>query len=325
MEYKEGDFLSVQHYVRYLIAEKLKTNVRKIDEYVYYEVGELDEFFPVNFVLGKDSSTGKLFVMPVRRRCHIPDGFPEEAKARLRRCMGFDYHAYEDFKFTRGIGIRLQGDLVMEVREVFEDEREVLSFLSPSNFPDLFNSYVRERLKDNKEVAEVERLGSLYVELMDYVLRSTLPKEKERAVMRLLRKVEKELTSRFDFEVVNVYERKRSVFHRSEKCIRFIDVQGALENFRRRKVTREDFVDYVKSRTQGLAIKLGHYTTPHLIRLKGVLVNAEVNLAGVIMFGPQAVYLSHPEHGEEAYYVPKPSYVLFRLMGMEPELEAFLW
>ncbi len=325
MEYKEDDFLSVQHYVRYLIAEKLKNNVRKIDEYVYYEVGDFDEYFPVNFVLGKDSSTGKLFVMPVRRRCNVPNSPLEEAKARLRRCMGFDYHAYEEFKFGKGISIRLQGDLVMEVREVFEDERDILSFLSPSNFPELFNSYVRERLKDDKDIAEVERLGSLYVELMDYVLRSSLPREKERDLMRLLRKVEREITSHFDFEVVTIYEKKRSMFSKGERCIRFIDVQGALENFRRRKASREDFVDFVRSRVQGLAIKLGHYTTPHVIRLQGVLVNAETNLAGVIMFSPQPVYLSHPEHGEDTYYVPKPSFVLFRLMGVEPELDAFLW
>jgi hypothetical protein len=322
-DFKETDFLSTQHYVRFLLADRLKERVRKVDEYYYYELGNSDkgESFPVNFVMGKDSSTGKMFVMPVRRHCYVSEYYPDEAKAQIRRCMGFDYHSYENFQYKTGIAIRVQGDLVMDVRKVFNDEEEVSSFITASNIQDLTNSFLRNKLYNDEDLKRVEQLTSIYTEMMDFILRTSTTTERLKYSVKALRKIEKELMKYFTFEVSNIYEKRRTLDPRREKCIRFIDIDNAIEKFRRLKILNnyKEFLDYVYSKEEKLYIKLGHYTTPHGIKLSGILLGAEINLANVLILKPQTITLNHPEHGIEQYYIPKSSLVTFRIMGLEPE------
>lgn len=324
LDFKENEFLSIQHYARFLLANRLKERVRKVDEYYYFELGNSDkgESFPVNFVMGKDSSTGKMFVMPVRRHCYVSEYYSDEARSQIRRCMGFDYHSYENFQYKKGIGIRVQGDLVMEVREVFNSEDDISNFIMSSNIQDLTNSFLRNKLYQDKDMRKVEQLTSIYTEIMDFTLRTSASEDKLKYSIKVLRKIEKELMKYFTFEVPNIYEKRRILDPRREKCIRFIDIDNAIEKFRRLKIlnNRKEFLEYVYSNEQKLYVKLGHYTTPHAIRISGILLGAEINLANVLILKPQTITLLHPEHGIEEYYVPKASLVTFRIMGLDPEV-----
>ncbi|AWR95479.1 hypothetical protein [Acidianus brierleyi] len=329
LDFKENDFLSIQHYVRFILANKLKERVRKVDEYYYFELGDSDkgESFPVNFVMGKDSSTGKMFVMPVRRHCYVSEYYPDEAKFQIRRCMGFDYHSYETFEYKKGIGIRVQGDLVMEVREVFNTEEDISNFIASSNLQDLTNSFLRSKLYQDEDVRKVEQLTSIYTEMMDFILRTSASEDKLKYSIKVLRKIEKQLMKYFTFEVPDIYEKRRILDPRREKCIRFIDIDNAVEKFRRLKIQSnyKNFLEYVYSNEQKLYIKLGHYTTPHAIKISGILLGAEINLANILIVKPQTITLVHPEHGIEEYYVPKASLATFRIMGLEPEVGLFLF
>ncbi|QKR00643.1 hypothetical protein GWK48_09830 [Metallosphaera tengchongensis] len=360
---KEEDFLDFQHYTRYRLAQRLKRKVLEIGEYRLYLLGGQSRRGDA-YVMGRDSSTGKYFVMQVFSSFRYLDKGPEQITERdLRAMMGFDYHAYENFKYRDGIVIRLQGDLVMRVERSFErtrlSESDDLWFL-PS-FTLLMNQFIRDRLYQEPDLVRLERLVTIYSEIMNFLTGSVLPRESLRKVLSIKRELESRISEISEFPTVEVKLRvrtRRRPKDRGEKDssgfplveienvtrdndsewlgnrlgsiifvdayspnvkmanVSFLDVNRGLDMYRRDLVKRyrEEYVEFIKSKEERLNIMLGHYTTPHSVRMKGVYIRGSMSPT-VLVLEPGSVTLTHPEHGTEEYFIPKPSLVSFELMG----------
>ncbi|MFP3218520.1 hypothetical protein [Acidianus sp.] len=311
-------FLSLQHFLRFNVALKLKRKVIKIGNYVYFD---LDYDRPSSFISGIDDTTGKIFTMPVRM-C----GIYYETEEEIRKCMGFDYHYYEKFEYATNVKIRIQGDLVMDVIRAYDKKEELFKYINENkeNFRQLWESFVRAELGKNKEMQNAEVLIGTYQELMDFALNTRVYKEEDRKdvikVVKLLRMLENDILTiakKYGIEVHNLYEKPRSSEPERYKCIRFLDIQEFARKLREKKAEElsENFNNFVLNQENTVKIRIGHYTTPHEISLTGVITDVvEGRRVNALILSPQKITVKHPEHGVNEFYVPKPSYVQFRLM-----------
>ncbi len=311
-------FLSLQHFLRFNVALKLKRKAIKIGNYVYFD---LDYDRPTSFVSGIDDTTGKIFTMPVRM-C----GVYYETEEEIRKCMGFDYHYYEKFEYSTNIKIRIQGDLVMDVIRAYDSKEELLNYVNENkeNFRQLWEGFVRAELGKDKEMQNAELLIGTYQELMDFALNTRVYKEEDRKdvikVVKILRVMENDILSiakKYNIEVHNLYEKPRSSEPERYKCIRFLDIQEFARKLREKKAEElsKNFENFVLSQENAIKIRIGHYTTPHEISFSGVITDVvEGRRVNALIFNPQKISVKHPEHGLNEFYVPKPSYVQFRLM-----------
>lgn len=311
-------FLSLQHFLRFNVAYSLSKKAEVVGNYVYFN---LSYERPASYVAGIDDTTQKIFCMPIRT-CYLYN----DSESELRKCMGFNYHYYETFKYTDGIAIRLQGDLVMEVIRAYDRVDHLLEFLDQrrEEFRDLWESFVRAKMSKDEELRKAESLIGTYQELRDFALNIRIyhPEDKVDVikVVKLARKIEpeiKQLAKKYNIELLNIFEKPRATDERRYKCIRFIDIEDFARKLRQKKISQlGDFKDFVLENERKLTLRIGHYTTPHEIKLSGVLVNViEGRRIEVAILYPQTMEITHPEHGKNTFYVPKPTYAVFRLMG----------
>lgn len=312
-------FLSLQHFLRFNIAYALAKKIDSIGSYVYFNLGYER---PASYVVGIDDTTQRIFCMPVRS-CYLY----KDSESELRRCMGFNYHYYESFNYADGISIRLQGDLVMEVVRVYDNAERLLDFLEQrrEEFRELWENFVRVRLAKDEELRRAEVLIGTYQELRDFALNTRIYQPEDKLdvmkVVKLARKIEpkiEELAKKYGIELQPIYEKPRASDERRYKCIRFVDIEDFGRKFRQKKISQlGDFKDFILQSERRLTLRIGHYTTVHEIRLSGVITNViEGRRVEVAMLRPQEIEITHPEHGRNTFYIPKPTYAVFRLMGL---------
>lgn len=312
-------FLSFQHFLRFSIAYNLNKKAVLVGSYAYFNLGYER---PASFVVGVDETTQKVFCMPIRT-CYLY----YDSESEIRKCMGFNYHYYESFKYTDGISIRLQGDLIMEVIKSYDRAEQLLDFIDQrrEEFRELWESFIRARLAKDEELRKVEILIGTYQELRDFALNIRIyhPDDKMdiAKVVKLARKIEpeiREIAKKYGIPILNIFEKPRATDERRYKCIRFLDIEDFGRKLRQKKISQlGDFKDFISENEKKLTLRIGHYTTPHQIKLSGVLVNTiEGRRIDVIILSPQTIEITHPEHGKNEFYIPKPTYAMFRLMGL---------
>jgi len=321
-------FLSVQHFLRFKLALDLRINSVMVNEYLFLDLGYNR---PFSFIAGIDDTTKKIFAIPVRS-CYVRD---EDDEKEIRDCMGFDYHYYENFEYKDKISVRLQGDLIMDIIKVFNSKEELLEYTDKNreSYRQIWENFIRSQLNNDEDVKNAEILIGSYQELMEFVLRMDDVEDIKRA-LRNVRLVEKsiiDMAKKFEIKLHNIYERPFSFERRRYKCIRFIDVQDFQRKIIDKKITYLEgkFKDYILNSSSDMKIRIGHYTTPHEVYLRGIITEIDNDRttnnrrAGLIIFEPQRIVIEHPEHGTNYFYIPKPSYVKLRLMQDARSFERF--
>ncbi|ARM76689.1 hypothetical protein [Acidianus manzaensis] len=312
-------FLSLQHFLRFNTAFNLNRKIVKAGSYVYFDLGYER---PASYVAGIDETTQKIFCMPVRT-CYLY----YDSESEIRKCMGFNYHYYEKFNFVDGLTIRLQGDLTMEVVRAYNKTEDLLEFIDQrrEEFRDLWENFVRTKLSKDEEMQKAEILIGSYQELRDFALNIRIYREEDKVdivkVIKLARKIEPEikaLAKKYNIHLLNLFEKPRATDERRYKCIRFIDIEDFGRKLRQNKISQlGNFKDFILENEKKITLRIGHYTTPHELKLVGVLVNAiEGRRVEVAILRPQTIEIKHPEHGITTFNIPKPTYAIFRLMGL---------
>lgn len=313
--------VKVKDYVVFLINEEIRTEDESVEERLIrlHELRRMNRRFalrrlileeiPANcYVAGIDDS-GKIFCTRLQR---CPELYLE---SEIREIMGFHYHHYESFELSPDKTIRIQGDLLMDVLGIFDDEDKLIDFvLERISFPDsptgeLWENFMRQTLAKDEEVRKVEVLVDIYQEFemlsIDMEL-AKLEKERKEALieLKLVEEEIKELAKKYCIPLEYIASR--------------IDVIDFRRKFLARKALqyKDSFRNFVKESKRKLLLRLGHYTTPHEIRLEGITVLTRENLVEVAVLGGETLQLNHPEHGSyELYLGNKPMYLRFRLVG----------
>ncbi|AWR97900.2 hypothetical protein DFR86_10365 [Acidianus sulfidivorans JP7] len=312
-------FLSLQHFLRFNTAIKLNKKIAKVGSYVYFDLGYER---PASYVAGIDDTTQKIFCMPVRT-CYLY----YDSEIEIRKCMGFNYHYYEKFNYGDGITIRLQGDLTMEIVRAYDKVEDLLNFIDQrrEEFRELWENFIRSKLAKDPEIQKAEVLIGSYQELRDFALNTRIYREEDKndviSVVKLARKLEPEikaLAKKYDIHLLNVFEKPRATDERRYKCIRFIDIEDFGRKLRQKKISQMgNFKDYILENEKKITLRIGHYTTAHEIKLTGVMMNAiEGRRIEIAILRPQTIEINHPEHGKTSFNIPKPTYAVFRLMGL---------
>lgn len=245
--------------------------------------------------------------------------------------MGFSYHYYEQFSYREGISIRMQGDLIMDVRKTGNKD-EIIDFIASKELErswgfsnddpssPILADYIRYRLGKDKDVIEAQRLIGARQELLQmldgsvFEIREGITIGEAVKLKGMLRKVEKEIKKiakkyNIDVRYENFYVRYTG------RDIDVIDTDDFNEELLKAvAVRRGDLKDFIEESERKSTLRLGNFTTPHEIKLTGVLVNTSLNRVEVGILSPQEIEIVHPEHGKNTLYIPEPTYARFRLM-----------
>lgn len=315
-------FLDIRHLFRFKLAYSLAKEIGQVGNYTIFKLGNVIRVSPC-YIAGVDDSTGKVFCMESR---NCPNYYTEE---EVRRAITFSHHHYESFEYKEGISIRLQGDLIMDVIKT-GDKEDVLNFVTASQLENvehwwvfndnirLLTDYVRYRLSKEEEIIMAQRLIGAHHELLGMARDGLSPKEVIE-VIDLLRKVEREIKGLAKkYEISLEISTFRIEYRRGGgRELSAINV----DDFRRKlikaiTIKRGDFKEFIEESERRLSLRLGDFTTPHEVKLFGVLIsvlpNQTIEVATLL---PQEIEVIHAEHGKNAFYIPKPSFVRFRLMG----------
>ncbi|BFH74750.1 hypothetical protein SJAV_26940 [Sulfurisphaera javensis] len=272
-------FLSDDHYYRALLAISTSKAIHAEGEYV---------FVGTRFVFGVDDS-GKIFVRDWPHGFHIDRMF----FLGVRDYLGFNFHSWEVKEIKEGMRIRLQGDLALRVIRVFKDTDDLIDSIASDYNEQLWEEFIRDEL--GKEMRTAERLTPLYMEfrrLYYEKLAKGRPTEEVEEIKRIMKEIREKL--------------------RKEYKVPFSDI----ENIRRVIAFRnkEKFKEYMINKIEKLVIRMGNYTTPHTIRVTGILLRGDFlarENPRVIILQPQWITISHEEHGGTTFYIDKPAIVEF--------------
>lgn len=306
-------FLDIQHFLRFKTLYFSSKRIAQAGSYVLLILNaRADEWNPMPncYVAGIDDS-GKIFCTPLRWR---PKAYTED---NVRRLMGFTHHHYEVFEYKEGESIRLQGDLVMDIKKIFEERGQAIDYIYETELRSnvwtddrvLWISYMRTRLAEDEEIRRIESLIATHQELVE-LSQGDITRRGVREVNSSIKRVEEEIR-----ELLNKYSIKleytlighRRVLRVRDLYIKFIHAKT---------FQRGDFKDFIEQNERRLTLRLGHYTRAHEVKLTGVLVSVLHNeVIDAAILSPQEIEIYHPEHGKSDFYIPKPTYARFRLLG----------
>ena len=115
------------HSSRFSTALRSLSGVRKVGEYVV-------------LFYGRDRKSGFISVVGLdenyRFFCHVLPGtyscedFVSFDESKIRDIMGFDVHVWEAKSLYPGLRIRFQGDIVLTLERIFEDDKQILNVIS---------------------------------------------------------------------------------------------------------------------------------------------------------------------------------------------------
>ncbi|BFH72335.1 hypothetical protein SJAV_02790 [Sulfurisphaera javensis] len=291
LESRKDCFLSEDHYFRGRTALIYSDKAQKIGDYVIFPMSLSRSFY----VLGIDDTTGKIFARLINGDPRlILDGNKREDKRlqRLKSFMGFTHNKWEVTSLKKGQIIRIQGDFAMRVIKTFSSLDKILNYLS--YFPGLglndvrstlWEEFIRKYLSTDEELEEIEKLYNVLEEI-----------RRIRRINTMLGKRVKEL-SMIEEEVK---EKIKSIM----KTKRLVDRNRVY--FMKILSMRDKFKEFIITKEEKLKLRYGHYTSPHLVQVSGILVGNQV-----IILREQDLVVTHKEHGISTFKISVPSIVEF--------------
>ncbi|BFH74205.1 hypothetical protein SJAV_21490 [Sulfurisphaera javensis] len=261
-------FISIDHYYRGRFA-LYQHNHKMVIKRPYVAIKVVTETRDsIIYIFGIDDSN-KIFVMELLLTSYY---IPSLRDLDIRSFLGFDYNWNEVTNIKEGTKIRIQGDLVLEVKTIFETWDEVLDHLAddfnPRDPNPLWEEFFRKYLGEKMRIAEtLLPIYENYVRL--YTIKSLKGKPS-----RETKKMKKDMN-----EI-------KSLIGRTYKT-NFIDI----DNIRRIVAlrNREKFKDFLRNKVEKLKLRLGHYTAPHEVEVIGILT--ERGEAPTVALPPQKILL----------------------------------
>ncbi|QIW24576.1 hypothetical protein EWF20_10830 [Sulfolobus sp. S-194] len=284
-------FLSEDHYYRGKLALSYYRDSQRVGDYVIFPMKFSRNFF----VMGIDDTTGKIFVRLINGDPSIilEKGIREDKKIqRLKNFMGFTHHKWEITNLRKGQIVRIQGDFAMRVIKTFSSLDKLLNYLS--FFPGigandirstLWEEFIRKYLQEDEELGKIERLLNVLDEIRRIRRISYMIGIKEREIAKVEEEVKQKL--RDILGVKRIPERNRIYFMKISKM-------------------RDKFKEFIINKEEKLKIYYGHYTSPHLVQVIGILVGNQI-----IILREQEVVVTHKEHGISTFNISVPSIVEF--------------
>lgn len=286
---KKECFLSEDHYYRAMLA--LLFESKKVGKYMLFNAN------PFVYVLGIDDSTEKIF----SRRLNISPRLLKKnlTEGRLRALMGFTHHKWEVNGIRSKQIIRLQGDLAMKVEKAFSSLDKMLNYLS--YFPGfnfdirspLWREFIMKKFAGDKELGMIQKLIDVLNELR--TLRDEFYINDSEELISLRKELSKTIKEKL-----------------GEKKVPTID-KLYLERVYEK---REEFKKFVLEKEERLKLTYGHYLSPHLVQVVGVLSSSDdmvVNQRNVRIFvlREQDIIITHEEHGTTTFKMNRPAIVQF--------------
>lgn len=279
-------FLGEEHYYRARLALSLLNKKIKIDEsYVIIYTHNLVTY--TVYVFGVDDS-GKIFVAQV----NYPLDFFDVYNFSARKILRFKYHLHEVEKIEDGMSIRIQGDLVLTVEKTFNTYDEMANYIFTNIFSYrvLWDEFMREYLGDEMRIAET--LSPIYIDFLNEYDRRLLYDYNEEEIKKIkdtMKEIRRKLKKKYKTFFVDEESIRRVVTHRN----------------------KEKFMEFLKGKIEKLTIKLGNYTSPHIVKVTGIFID---NLGSRVALVSPEITVSHKEHGVTKVKIDKFAIVSFQTL-----------
>ena len=302
---KEECFLSEDHYFRGSIALTYSSTRKRIGDYVTFQAPR------VLYILGIDDTTEKIFVRGVPI---IPRTMSERlSEKELRKMMGFTHHRWEVDTIKSMQTIRLQGDLTMRVEKAFSSLEKLFNYLTyykgfGTHFirRGLWEEFIRVKLSGDENIEKAQRLFRVREEI-DQIIRRSIAQirlnKTSQTKIDELKKIRKEINSKI-----------REILGLSK-------IPSSVEGLYYPKLSTmvEDFKRFIIEKEEKLKLSYGHYSSPHLVQVVGVLVPTSdrfmaINNPFIIILREQDIVITHKEHGITTFRVNKPAIVQFGIL-----------
>lgn len=284
-------FLSEDHYYRGKIALTDSDKTERIGEYLIFPQLHTRTFY----VMGIDDTTGKIFTRLINGdpRIIIEGNRKEEKKIqKLKNFMGFTHHKWEVTTLRGGQIIRIQGDFAMRVIKSFSSLNKLLNYLT--YFPGLglndirstlWEEFIKKYLSEDEELQKIERLYNV----LDEVRRTKRVNIMLGIKSRELSKIEEEIKD----EIKSILKTNRIIDRNKIYFMKLFNM-------------RDKFKEFVITKEERLKLKYGHYTSPHLVQVDGIIVGNQI-----ILLREQELIVTHKEHGITTFKIPSPAIVEF--------------
>ena len=299
---KEECFLSEDHYFRGSIALTYSSTRKRIGDYVTFQAPR------VLYILGIDDTTEKIFTRGVPI---IPRTMSEKlSEKELRKMMGFTHHRWEVDTIKSMQTIRLQGDLAMRVEKAFSSLEKLFNYLS--YYKDFGNHFIRRGLWE--EFIRIKLSGDENIEKAQRLFR--VREEIDQIMRRSIAQIRLKKASQTKFDELNKI--KKEINSKIKEILGLSRIPTNVESLYYPKLSAmvEDFKKFVIEKEERLKLSYGHYSSPHLVQVTGVLVPPDnrfmvINNPFIILLREQDIIVTHKEHGITTFKVSKPAIVQF--------------